>query len=260
MGVVDQKAAKALFTGNPIGSTVLLGGMPVEVIGVVGPNAFAGGATPTVYVPYTSAASRLLGSQRLESITVRVRDNVPTNAAEASLGAELERLHGLRDFFIYNADQIRKAVMKSSQTMAALVSAIAAVALVVGGVGVMNIMLVSVKERVREIGVRLAVGARQNDILRQFLIEAVLICLFGGVLGCCSRSLWVRCRACCRWACRSCSRRGRCSPHWRALRPSGWALATFRHALPRSWTRSRHWRRSRGAPGDIVAAITPALR
>lgn len=183
VGVVDQKAAKALFNGNPIGGTVLLGGMPVEVIGVVGPNAFAGGATPTVYVPYTSASSRLLGSQRLESITVRVRDDVPTTAAEASLGAELQRLHGRRDFFIYNADQIRKAVMKSSQTMAALVSAIAAVALVVGGVGVMNIMLVSVKERVREIGVRLAVGARQGDILRQFLIEAVLICLFGGVLG-----------------------------------------------------------------------------
>lgn len=183
VGVVDQKAAKALFSGNPIGGTVLLGGMPVEVIGVVGPNAFAGGATPTVYVPYTSASSRLLGSQRLESITVRVRDDVPTTAAEASLGVELQRLHGRRDFFIYNADQIRKAVMKSSQTMAALVSAIAAVALVVGGVGVMNIMLVSVKERVREIGVRLAVGARQGDILRQFLIEAVLICLFGGVLG-----------------------------------------------------------------------------
>ncbi|MCF3499351.1 MacB family efflux pump subunit [Stenotrophomonas maltophilia] len=183
VGVVDQKAAKALFSGNPIGGTVLLGGMPVEVIGVVGPNAFAGGATPTVYVPYTSASSRLLGSQRLESITVRVRDDVPTTAAEASLGAELQRLHGRRDFFIYNADQIRKAVMKSSQTMAALVSAIAAVALVVGGVGVMNIMLVSVKERVREIGVRLAVGARRGDILRQFLIEAVLICLFGGVLG-----------------------------------------------------------------------------
>ncbi|WP_182068410.1 ABC transporter permease [Stenotrophomonas pavanii] len=183
VGVLDQKAAKALSSGSPVGSTVLLGGMPVEVIGVVGTSAFAGGATPTVYVPYTSAASRLLGSPRLESITVRVRDDVPTRAAEASLGAELQRLHGRRDFFIYNADQIRKAVMKSSQTLAALVSAIAAVALVVGGVGVMNIMLVSVKERVREIGVRLAVGARQGDILRQFLIEAVLICLFGGALG-----------------------------------------------------------------------------
>lgn len=183
VGVVDQKAATALFAGSPIGSTVLLGGMPVEVIGVVGASAFAGGATPTVYVPYTSASSRLLGNQRLESITVRVRDNVSTGAAEASLAAELQHRHGSRDFFIYNADQIRKAVMKSSQTMAALVSAIAAVALIVGGVGVMNIMLVSVKERVREIGVRLAVGARQSDILRQFLIEAVLICLFGGVLG-----------------------------------------------------------------------------
>lgn len=183
VGVVDQKAAAALFSGSPIGSTVLLGGMPVEVIGVVGASAFAGGATPTVYVPYTSASSRLLGSQRLESIIVRVRDNVSTTAAEASLAAELQLRHGRRDFFNYNADQIRKAVMKSSQTMAALVSAIAAVALIVGGVGVMNIMLVSVKERVREIGVRLAVGARQGDILRQFLIEAVLICLFGGVLG-----------------------------------------------------------------------------
>ncbi|WP_340569267.1 MacB family efflux pump subunit [Stenotrophomonas sp. G106K1] len=183
VGVVDQKAATALFGGDPIGSTVLLGGMPVEVIGVVGASAFAGGATPTVYVPYTSASSRLMGSQRLESIIVRVRDNVSTKAAEALLGTELQRRHGSRDFFIYNADQIRKAVMKSSQTMAALVSAIAAVALIVGGVGVMNIMLVSVKERVREIGVRLAVGARQGDILRQFLIEAVLICLFGGVLG-----------------------------------------------------------------------------
>jgi macrolide transport system ATP-binding/permease protein len=183
VGVVDQKAATALFSGSPIGSTVLLGGMPVEVIGVVGASAFAGGATPTIYVPYTSASSRLLGSQRLESIIVRVRDNVSTTAAEASLVAELQLRHGRRDFFIYNADQIRKAVMKSSQTMAALVSAIAAVALIVGGVGVMNIMLVSVKERVREIGVRLAVGARQGDILRQFLIEAVLICLFGGVLG-----------------------------------------------------------------------------
>ncbi|PZT14392.1 MacB family efflux pump subunit [Stenotrophomonas maltophilia] len=183
VGVIDQKAASALFSGNPIGSTLLLGGMPVEVIGVVGSSAFAGGATPTVYVPHTSASSRLLGSQRLESIIVRVRDNVPTRAAEALLRAELQRRHGTNDFFIYNADQIRKAVMKSSQTMTALVSAIAAVALIVGGVGVMNIMLVSVKERVREIGVRLAVGARQGDILRQFLIESVLICLFGGVLG-----------------------------------------------------------------------------
>ncbi len=115
VAVLDQKAAKALFNGNPIGGTVLLGGMPVDVIGVVGASAFAGGATPTVYVPYTSAASRLLGSQRLESITVRVRDDVPTRAAEASLGAELQRLHGRRDFFIYNSDQIRKAVMNPAR-------------------------------------------------------------------------------------------------------------------------------------------------
>ena len=95
----------------------------------------------------------------------------------------LERRHKLKDFFIMNTDTIRKTVESTTQTMTLLVSAIAVISLVVGGIGVMNIMLVSVTERTGEIGVRMAVGARQGDIMSQFLIEAVLVCLLGGVLG-----------------------------------------------------------------------------
>ena len=95
----------------------------------------------------------------------------------------LARRHGTRDFFIYNSDQIRKTIERTSTTLTLLISSIAVIALVVGGIGVMNIMLVSVTERTREIGVRMAVGARQSDILQQFLIEAVLVCLIGGAIG-----------------------------------------------------------------------------
>ncbi|MDR0258866.1 MAG: FtsX-like permease family protein, partial [Comamonas sp.] len=88
-----------------------------------------------------------------------------------------------KDFFVWNSDQIRQTITRTSNTLTLLVSAIAMIALLVGGIGVMNIMLVSVTERTREIGVRMAIGARQSDILQQFLIESVLVCIVGGVLG-----------------------------------------------------------------------------
>ena len=91
--------------------------------------------------------------------------------------------HKLKDFFIMNTDTIRQTVENTTQTMTLLISAIAVISLIVGGIGVMNIMLVSVTERTGEIGVRMAVGARQSDIMSQFLIEAVMVCLLGGVLG-----------------------------------------------------------------------------
>ncbi|MDE1999938.1 MAG: FtsX-like permease family protein, partial [Burkholderiales bacterium] len=87
------------------------------------------------------------------------------------------------DFFVRNSDSIRQTIESTTQTLTLLISSIAVISLIVGGIGVMNIMLVSVTERTQEIGVRMAVGARQSDILRQFLIEAVLVCLLGGVLG-----------------------------------------------------------------------------
>ena len=119
----------------------------------------------------------------LDSITVRVRDGQPSAAAEKSLEKLMTQRHGRKDFFTYNMDSVVKTVEKTGQSLTLLLSLIAVISLVVGGIGVMNIMLVSVTERTREIGIRMAVGARQSDILQQFLVEAVLVCLLGGTIG-----------------------------------------------------------------------------
>jgi macrolide transport system ATP-binding/permease protein len=119
----------------------------------------------------------------LRSIVLKVADNVDNDLAETAATSFLERRHGARDFFIFNSSDIRNAITTTTQTMTALIAAIAVISLIVGGIGVMNIMLVSVSERVKEIGVRVAVGARRSDILQQFLTEAVLVCLLGGALG-----------------------------------------------------------------------------
>ena len=103
--------------------------------------------------------------------------------AEESIENILTVLHGKKDFFMINTDSIKQTVESATNTMKFLIASIAVISLIVGGIGVMNIMLVSVTERTREIGIRMAIGAKQADILQQFLIEAVLICLVGGFLG-----------------------------------------------------------------------------
>jgi macrolide transport system ATP-binding/permease protein len=127
--------------------------------------------------------SRLLGQSYLRSITVRVSDDVLSQAAEEGVTKLIKQRHGTQDFYISNSDSIRQTIEKTTQTMTLLVSMIAVISLIVGGIGVMNIMLVSVTERTQEIGVRMAVGARQSDIMQQFLIESVMVCLLGGFLG-----------------------------------------------------------------------------
>ncbi len=185
VAVIDQRAATALF-GNapPLGQTVLLGEMPVQVVGVLRPmqSSFAS-STPGFFVPYTTVATRLAGRQYLESITLRIKDEVSSRAAQGAVTSVLRDRHGSQDFFIMNSDQVRQAATRTSRTLALLISGVATLSLMVGGIGVMNIMLVSVTERTREIGVRIAVGARRADIVGQFLMEAVLICLIGGATG-----------------------------------------------------------------------------
>jgi macrolide transport system ATP-binding/permease protein len=185
--VIDPNTRKALFAGGeePVGQVILLGAMPARVVGVTArrQSAFGNDESLNAWVPYTTAMGRMLGQPYLRSIAVRVGDQAPTDAAEQGIVQLLTQRHGAKDFFVMNSDTIRQTIEKTTRTLTLLLSAIALISLVVGGIGVMNIMLVSVTERTQEIGVRVAVGARQGDILRQFLVEAVLVCLTGGLLG-----------------------------------------------------------------------------
>ncbi len=185
--VIDNNTLSKLFAPgvDPIGQVILLGDVPVRVIGVTEPRTAAFGNPDTLYVwiPYTTAMNRVLGQNYLQRITVRVADSTSTDVAEGRIVDLMQRRHRTKDFFVINTDTIRQTINKTTATMTLLISAIALISLVVGGIGVMNIMLVSVTERTREIGVRMAVGARRSDIMQQFLIEAVLVCLLGGVLG-----------------------------------------------------------------------------
>ncbi len=185
--VIDKNTRDKLFPHgeDPIGQVILLGSLPVRIIGVVSKNqgGFGSDENLNVWVPYTTVMKRMVGQSYLKSITVRVKDNIDMNVAEKSITTLLTQRHGTKDFFIMNTDSIRQMIEKTTTTLTLLVSMIALISLLVGGIGVMNIMLVSVTERTREIGVRMAVGARTSDIMQQFLIEAVLVCLFGGIIG-----------------------------------------------------------------------------
>ena len=186
--VIDQNTKNALFSDtdhSPVGQVLLIGTVPVRIVGVMEPQqgGFGSNQNLSLYLPYTTVQSRFLGSNSLRSITLQVEDGTDTALAEQAVTDFLTQRHGIKDFYILNTDDIRKTITSATQTMTLLVAAIAVISLIVGGIGVMNIMLVTVSERISEIGVRMAVGGRQSDILRQFLIEAVLVCLFGGALG-----------------------------------------------------------------------------
>ncbi|WP_305805794.1 MacB family efflux pump subunit [Stenotrophomonas sp. YIM B06876] len=186
VAVIDQNTRSQFFgNADPIGKVILLGNVPVRVIGVAERQSmgFGNSTSLTIWVPYTTVMSRMLGQRHVSSITVRVDDTTPMDAAQSAITRLLTMRHGSEDFFLSNSAEIRETIESTTRTMTVLIGAIAAIALVVGGIGVMNIMLVSVTERTREIGVRMAVGARQSDIRQQFLIEAVLVCLLGGILG-----------------------------------------------------------------------------
>ncbi|WP_294558598.1 MacB family efflux pump subunit [uncultured Mailhella sp.] len=188
VAVLDDNTVQELFPNgeDPIGEVILFNTRPFQVIGVTKkPNAtFGPRSNLTVWTPYTAYMTRVSGKRTISSITVKIADGVSAQIAEKELTRLLTSRHrGVTDFFTMNTDSIRQTMESTTTTMRLLISCIAFISLLVGGIGVMNIMLVSVTERTKEIGVRMAIGARQFNVLQQFLIEAVLICVIGGVAG-----------------------------------------------------------------------------
>ncbi|AZU49004.1 macrolide ABC transporter ATP-binding protein [Aeromonas hydrophila] len=183
VAVVDKKSITSLLgKEDPVGKVVLVGTLPVRIVGVVSQETGFGPTSQSVniWLPYSAVMSRLISRHHFSQITIRVKDGVQPALAEQAVIELITNRHGVKDFFTFSSDSIIKSVEKTTATMTLMVSAIAVISLIVGGVGVMNIMLVSVVERTREIGIRMAVGARQSDILQQFLIEAVMVSLLGG--------------------------------------------------------------------------------
>lgn len=184
--VLDETSRDVLFAPDeePLGKIVQIGRSPWRIIGIArkpGPkmsNGFIMG-----WVPYSALQQRVLGDKPIEYISLRFPETLTPKQAEMQVESHLLREHGKKDFFIQSDDQLASALQKTSDSMSLLITSIAAISLLVGGVGVMNIMLVSVTERTHEIGIRLSVGARPADIMNQFLIEAVMICALGGLIG-----------------------------------------------------------------------------
>lgn len=186
--IIDSNAKDTFFADvdNPVGEVLLVGSVPGRVIGVLeesdggfGPSS----DTPAIYMPYSTVMHRMIGTTYLDRFVVLLNDSISSDAAETAISELIEGRHGTDDFRIQNSDSIRETIESTTGTMTMMISSIAIISLIVGGIGVMNIMLVSVTERTNEIGVRMAVGARQSDIMQQFLIEAVLVCMLGGLLG-----------------------------------------------------------------------------
>lgn len=184
--LIDQNTKNSIFKNeDPIGKIILFNKKPLRIIGVLQKDEFKVGDASSlkIYAPYTTVINKITGDKFISSITVKVNESVNAQIAEKSLTDLLTIKHGKKDFFTRNSDSIKQTIEETISTMRLLISSIAVVSLVVGGIGVMNIMLVSVTERTKEIGIKMAIGARQSNILQQFLIEAVLLCLIGGAIG-----------------------------------------------------------------------------
>ena len=185
--IIDENTRKAIFdnTGlQALGQIVFLGSVPARVVGIAKSNNRSDASNRiTVWMPYSTVMYRIVGKPVLTGISVRLKDNVDNEAAISAISQLLTRRHGIKDFQLYNFEQIRKSIEHTSMTFSILILMVACISLMIGSIGVMNIMLISVTERTHEIGVRMAVGARRSDIMQQFIIEAVLDCLIGGALG-----------------------------------------------------------------------------
>ncbi len=198
VAVLGKTVVNRLFGENqdPLGQIVRISRVPFTVIGVLdekGQTPFGSDQDDTVFLPLSTAKKRVLGGRQLkgnlvQTITVKARDENSLAEAERETVALLRQRHKLRDgqpndFDVRNIAQFMAARAESSRVMTMLLASVAAISLIVGGIGIMNIMLVSVTERTREIGLRMAVGARRRDILTQFVVEAVTLSVLGGLIG-----------------------------------------------------------------------------
>ena len=186
--IIDQNTKKEFFSAlkddEVIGQNIIFAGHPFSIIGIAkkdeGPF---GDTTLSVYLPYTTVTNRLTGDYNLRQIIVSIKNNINSQLAEQAISDILLARRGARDFHMRNSDTILQTIKATTDTMGLLISGVALISLLVGGIGVMNIMLVSVIERTKEIGVRMAIGAKGKNIMLQFLIEAVLLCALGGAVG-----------------------------------------------------------------------------
>lgn len=186
VALIDENVKKSLFNGeNPVGKIILYNKKPLKVIGVVNISDVMGMSSSdlNIFSPYTVVMNKISGEKYIGSITVKVKENIDSQVAQKSITDLIRAKHGKKDFFIMNTDTLKKTIQSTTGTMKILISSIAVISLIVGGIGVMNIMLVSVTERTKEIGIRMAIGAKEKNILQQFLLEAVLICFIGGIAG-----------------------------------------------------------------------------
>ena len=192
VAVIGETVSQNLFgNSNPVGQTIRAGNLPFTVVGVLtakGTSGMGGDQDDGIYVPITTLQKKITGQDWLRSIMVSAKSQAESYAAQDQITAILRDRHRIRagapdDFSIRNLADVAELADQSAQVMTMLLASIAGVSLIVGGIGIMNIMLVSVTERTKEIGVRVAIGATEQDVQRQFLLESVVLSLLGGAVG-----------------------------------------------------------------------------
>jgi len=192
VAVLGQTVVENIFgQENPLGEQIRIGRVPFEVIGVLAPKGLDINGTDQddqIIIPLKTALRRLFNLTYINTIYVQAKDSHSMSKAESEIRTILREAHHIRkdkpdDFTIQNQASVIEAQKESSQTFTLLISAIAAVSLLIGGIGVLAVMLISIRERIKEIGIRMAVGAKKSDILIQFLAESLLLSIGGGIFG-----------------------------------------------------------------------------